>query len=438
MKTKKKGLSPNKNDPNNQNYSKYSWPNLPQRLIKHLQKHSSMMPTINFNCVTKSWRSHTNKRHCSINPYDWLIESDQDYNFPDENTQNHVNSEYCRMSFPRDTFYWVRWRQAPKQYPWQHFLGCCHGHLVVRRVVGLTTELNIFNPVDTYNYSQGWTLPSLEDDIPVKCVAISSPPSEYDLNRSCMVMVVTAISSPAFIILTGEAGNGWIKQDCTIVDPHDETFRDKKCYRREKCMRFTNVIGVNGKFFALSSQGTLAVIERVDEHGFFANNGQHRFEITCFGKTRAIPSVICKGFRECLIEYEGDILLVFLVFGKEDRVVDAVEVYKLCLDDLCWIKMKSLDEKTLFVGSDCCILVSAEKVGCKGNCVYFTQQKVGGIVEDWFEYDMHVGQISSRWTHTIPPSNTKYMEWDEPIAEEDDLDLIRNREIIGYPRKYYY
>ena len=48
-----------------------------------------------------------------------------------------------------------------------------------------------------------------------------------------------------------------------------------------------------------------------------------RFEITGFGKTRAVPSLVpCKAFREYLIESNGEILLVFLVYRKTANVVD--------------------------------------------------------------------------------------------------------------------
>ncbi|KAF4381064.1 hypothetical protein F8388_011986 [Cannabis sativa] len=429
MKTKKKAAPPNKNNHNMEN-CRSSWPNLPQRLIKHLEKHSSLMPTINFGSVTKSWRSHTNKRHyCNTNhkhhqqtqSYNWLSESnDHNYN------QNQVKKpQLCQISFPFDhvnTNWYFRKREL-KPIPWLNFWGCCYGHLVVQRV-DMMSQITIFDPIDQ-QCSYGWSVDNLGDNnIPIKGVALwSSPNSCYNSKKSCVMMVVTGISSPAFMFywLRGKPdSHDWIKQDCPLVDPHEEYFQSKKSDRNQPFMRFTNAIGVNGKFYALSSQGTLVVIEHVVDI----------FEITGVGKARAIPSVLCKGFRECLIEYDGEILLVFLVFGEQDRVVDGVEVYKLCLDDLSLIKMKSLDEKTLFVGSDCCVLVGADKVGCRGNCVYFREQREGDM-DGWFEYDMKVGEISLVWSH----STTKCVEWDEPIAEDDDPDLKRNREIIGYPHK---
>ncbi|KAM6595576.1 hypothetical protein CsatA_006100 [Cannabis sativa] len=334
------------------------------------------MPTINFGSLTKSWRSHTNKRHyCNVinhkhhrltQSYNWLSESD-DHKYYNRNQVK--KPQLCQISFPFDhvnTNWYFRKREL-KPIPWLNFWEkLCHDG------------------------------------------------GDWDFLSS-------------FHVLLAERGkpdsHDWIKQDCLLVDPHDEYFQSKKSDRNQPFMRFTNAIGVNGKFYALSSQGTLVVIEHVVDI----------FEITGVGKARAIPSVLCKGFRECLIECDGEILLVFLVLGEQDGVVDGVEVYKLCLDDLSLIKMKSLGEKTLFVGSDCCVLVDADKVGCRGNCVYFREQREGDM-DGWFEYDMKVGEISLVWSH----STTKCVEWDEPIAEDDDPDLKRNREIIGYPHKYKY
>lgn len=37
-------------------------------------------------------------------------------------------------------------------------------------------------------------------------------------------------------------------------------------------------------------------------------------------------------------------------------------------------KMESLGERSLLVVADCCMVVSASKVGCKSNCIYFTRR----------------------------------------------------------------
>ena len=63
---------------------------------------------------------------------------------------------------------------------------------------------------------------------------------------------------------------------------------------------FTNYgIGFKGKFYVLSSRGTLTIIEPIDSH----------LRITASGS-------LCSSlhFRECLLESDGEILLSFLIF----------------------------------------------------------------------------------------------------------------------------
>ena len=55
-------------------------------------------------------------------------------------------------------------------------------------------------------------------------------------------------------------------------------------------MRFTNLSGLEGKFYAhQSSQGILAMIEEIAD--------QDEFGIAALGKIRAVPTVPASGFR---------------------------------------------------------------------------------------------------------------------------------------------
>ncbi|KAF2320590.1 hypothetical protein GH714_028728 [Hevea brasiliensis] len=121
----------------------------------------------------------------------------------------------------------------------------------------------------------------------------------------------------------------WIKKDSSIIDPNCSD-----PHERAHLLRFTNGIWFKDKFYALSLHGTLAVIEDIDSD----------IRITAFGKKRAVPSVSSMHFRECLIESEGKILLVFLISRKSIKVVDEVEVYQLDTAKLTWIKKESLGE----------------------------------------------------------------------------------------------
>ena len=67
--------------------------------------------------------------------------------------------------------------------------------------------------------------------------------------------------------------------------------------------------------------------------------------IIALSSKRAIPSVLPKHFREYLLESEGNILLVFLIFRKSIKVVDDVEVFQLNTTKLSWVRMAFLGDR---------------------------------------------------------------------------------------------
>ena len=70
--------------------------------------------------------------------------------------------------------------------------------------------------------------------------------------------MLTGTTSPAFLFYKPGRAYEWIKQDCTIVDPHSPVGSQPQQF-----MQFTNAIAFKGKFYALSLQGTLAVIDEL-------------------------------------------------------------------------------------------------------------------------------------------------------------------------------
>ncbi|XP_050240770.1 putative F-box protein At5g60060 [Quercus robur] len=64
-------------------------------------------------------------------------------------------------------------------------------------------------------------------------------------------------------------------------------------------------------------------------------------------------------------------------------------VYKLNEEECEWVKVKSLGDLALFVGDDCSFCVSVKDyVGCKANCVYFTEDSFSkGGRDDYPGYD---------------------------------------------------
>ncbi|XP_058216725.1 uncharacterized protein LOC131327592 [Rhododendron vialii] len=150
----------------------------------------------------------------------------------------------------------------------------------------------LWDPIDR----PGWILPLWDVSVPFKHVALSSSPKDH--KSICTVMVLTGIQRPAFAFCHLRGGKyAWFKQDSTLVEPHSSN---------HQLMQFTNAIAFDGKFYALSLQGTLAVMAKIDSH----------FTITSLGTNRAVPSVHAMHFKEYLIESNGEILLVFLVSRK--------------------------------------------------------------------------------------------------------------------------
>ncbi|XP_055816018.1 putative F-box protein At3g25750 [Solanum dulcamara] len=154
-----------------------------------------------------------------------------------------------------------------------------------------------------------------------------------------------------------------MKQECNqngLIDPNDP---------KEQLIQFCNAIFFDRKFYALSLQGTLAIIEEINES---------QFQVTRLSRKRAIPSNYSKHFIEYFLESNGEILLIFLISEGSNSMVDKVEVFKLQIGDLSWLKLDNLGDRTLFTGINCCMSVLASQVGCRNNCVYFTHHSIDG------------------------------------------------------------
>lgn len=84
-----------------------------------------------------------------------------------------------------------------------------------------------------------------------------------------------------------------------------------------------------------------------------------------------------KGERNChkkiLVESAGDLLLV-----ERLRIQPYFKGFKLKVKDKEWVETKSLDDRVMFLGGDCCFCVAAKDFGngCNGNCIIFTDPYV--------------------------------------------------------------
>ncbi|KAL8523527.1 hypothetical protein ACS0TY_013476 [Phlomoides rotata] len=165
-------------------------------------------------------------------------------------------------------------------------------------------------------------------------------------------------------------GPWWVGYKCTTPDPFDP---------KNRRIEFSNIVGFQGRYYAVSTQGALAVLQSIDS----------RLVITDIGRSRVVPSANSRFFKECLFELDGEIMLVLFVYRKSIESVDEVEVYSLDGVKLDWVKVERIQGKTVFLGERWNWVNSGE-VGCRGDCVFFTQGSHNG----WWVYDMESCFIS--------------------------------------------
>ncbi|KAK3016250.1 hypothetical protein RJ639_006081 [Escallonia herrerae] len=346
----KKRLSPKKGETS----SVRQWPDLPKQLLSLIARQSTLMQNLSFGGFTKAWRAAPRQCNPSENS-PWL------HPYPDINNGNGtITSHTFNIIFRTGVYSWYGW--WPYQHPWKRFLGYSHGVLMGEEAV--PSHLCLCDPVTN---GQWRSPPPWNTHVPSRFSVLSLSPSESFDN--CFMTVLTGISRPAFMFYRFGGPYEWIKQDCNLVDPYAPN---------QQCMQFTNAIGFNGKVYALSLQGTLVVVEHIDS----------QFKITASSSSRAVPSVPSKHFKEYLVQFDGEIFLIFLIFEKLSNAADNVEVVRLQFPRLSWVQVKSLGEKTLFAGAKTCMWVTASKVGCRSNCIYFSE----GC--GWLLYDMESGNIS--------------------------------------------
>ncbi|CAI9764466.1 unnamed protein product [Fraxinus pennsylvanica] len=368
-------FSPRKEATPSPNPNPKPWPNLPPQLITLIAIQPSLMRKITaLGGTTKSWRAAPAcYRKMDDKPRMPLL---VEICSADDRRPQH--SHKIEVSFhEKYFFFYCKRRSYQYRDRWIYFKGYSHGQLVAMN--GDLSECTLWEPEGKYDTR---CLPSWDCNLPFKFATLSSSPDDWTKypklpslpkhRYSCNVMVLTGICSPAFAFFRlGKDQKGWIVENCTLTEP----------YASNQRMQFTNAIGFQGKFYALSLQGSLAVIEDIDSC----------FQITATGANRAVPSVVSRQFREYLLESNGEIFLVFLISRKSINAVDDVEVFRLDICKLLWVKVESLGDMMFFVENECCMSLSASKVGCRGNCIYFTHHRV----KEWWVFDMETCCISS-------------------------------------------
>ncbi|KAK4539464.1 hypothetical protein RGQ29_031912 [Quercus rubra] len=104
------------------------------------------------------------------------------------------------------------------------------------------------------------------------------------------------------------------------------------------------------------------------------------------------PPLCGLGNQKHLVESCGELYVVDRSFDRERRFdhdlrryrlcpkTVNIEVYKLDQEWGCWVMVKNLGDQVFFLGKDSSFSVSAtEFSGCKGNCIYFTDENDIGV-----------------------------------------------------------
>ncbi|KAL8027562.1 hypothetical protein ABFX02_14G103300 [Erythranthe guttata] len=377
-----KKATPISNPPN-------TWPNLPHQLIAQIAIHPNLMQNItSFGCVIKTWRSTS--RQCFTNgkypKQAKLVEITIPGKKRSEQNQEHARSHTIDIPFHDEypyPYYYKRGKSLKNNFcsPPMYFKGHSHGQVVVIINHQGPDNCRMWEPAkETTRFFPDWN-----PDLSFRTCTLSSSPNGTD---GCNAMVITGANSPAFAFCGwGKSRTErafWTFQDCCVEEP----------YNPGEYMQFTNAIGFEGKFYALTLQGSIVVIEEDVDSCF-------RITVVGSGSRRGVPIGVSRQFREYLVESDGEILLVFLVSRKCIDVVDDVEVFRLDIDRVLWVKIESIGDRALFLEDECCMWVDARKLGCKKNCIYFTHHRV----DEWLTFDLGSGEIS-------PAFGQDYVTWD--------------------------
>ncbi|TMX04951.1 hypothetical protein EJD97_003736 [Solanum chilense] len=305
--------------------------NLPKELTSLISKEHILMENISFGGVTKSWRSAKSKSCSPRGKSLWPQLTE---------IQQNTNHSHCFHIWFYTGEYWPygrRWRTWKD--PWIYFKGHSHGQLIA---VGQYPDDILLWKSYRGSYCK---LPTWDTCVPFKFAALSTyhPMDLKGHGKTCITMVLTGASSPAFVFCKMGVGKEcvWKKQDCIVTDP-------------------------------------------------FGSEIDSSLSVTKISSSRAVPAIISRQFQGILVESEGEILLIFLISKRSIKKVDDVEIYRLDIPKLVWVKMESLGHRTLFVEEECCMWINANKLGCRSNCIYFTQQ----IGENWWLFDMQEQAIS--------------------------------------------
>ncbi|KAL7174395.1 hypothetical protein ACSBR2_033623 [Camellia fascicularis] len=175
--------------------------------------------------------------------------------------------------------------------------------------------------------------------------------------------------------------------------------------------RIESAAWCNGKLFIVLGTGTLLCCER-DEFG--------RFEAKHFASqlenARLWDNI-------SLVEYRGDLLLVFRYFSDENsknwHKTKHFDVHKLDFETKEWIEMDDLGDCSLFIDADnsAMALCTLEVENCKRNCIYFVEKYWDKRSRYLGGHDMGVFNMVDGWIepYFISDASSLYVKHSNPI-----------------------
>ncbi|XP_058776648.1 F-box protein SKIP23-like [Vicia villosa] len=331
------------------------WAELPEDMIESISKKlTSSVDYVRYRCVCRSWRLSTPEAPLHLpTQHPWLMISHQ--SFFDLSTNKIHQLNLAPHSSRRTCIY-----------------GSSHGWLVI--IDKFISEVRLLNPITLTTVS----LPKL---------------NPLDHQNSTVLIKVALSSSPlissdvftAFALLHGNEFAVWRKgYESWVVLNWGINFNG------------VDAIYKNGSFFVVGTKGIIAVFD-VDRRKISHIKMSFDIEISPFGFI-GLPSV---NDHSNLVFLKENMLLVIPKFKSVknmsgNRVTTiGFKIYEMNGNVCKWEQIHSLGEHSLFIGvkssSVICSCV-ADLVGCRPNCIYFTD----------FTYGAYIYSLSNKSIDLLP------------------------------------
>ncbi|KAI8570115.1 hypothetical protein RHMOL_Rhmol01G0008400 [Rhododendron molle] len=162
-----------------------------------------------------------------------------------------------------------------------------------------------------------------------------------------------------------------------------------------------------GEIYLYGIEGNLVILDIVD----------HRVEVRHVlrdDRTLGSPLVpeIMLSFTRLIESCEENFLVNLSMLGASSRKIRDIEIFKLDLSVLEWVKVESLGDRTFFInGTTNCISCSSTKSGTMANSIYFMQQD---------DESMYVFDVEEKCIYTHHPCpylgrNVAEKQWVMPM-----------------------